>query len=172
MKGRRRAFSAATFSDVDVARFWEKVDIRFIPVGSCWEWTGGLNSDGYGRFKLNGQDVAASRISLALSRGFVTEHEEACHTCDNPKCVRPDHLFAGTRQVNIADMVTKGRHAAAARGAIMGKRKLTAARILEIAAAYGSASNAALAKRFEVSASTVARIGKGQSWQHVPRAAA
>jgi hypothetical protein len=86
----------------DVARFWSKVDKS----GECWLWTSQLR-DGYGTFWLSGKVVGAHRFSLFLEIG---EYEgNALHTCDNPQCVRPSHLFPGTQQENMDDMYGKER---------------------------------------------------------------
>lgn len=89
-------------------RFWKKVQVN---PGSCWEWTGCLNSCGYGRTFLGGKHVYAHRLMFEAHNGPLGEGLQALHRCDNPKCVNPDHLFAGTRSDNMRDMVAKGRHA-------------------------------------------------------------
>lgn len=84
-------------------RFWEHVEKR--PGDGCWEWTGGKTPDGYGGFDGH----RAHRFSYTLVHGFLLPSLCVCHKCDNPSCVRPDHLFAGTRTDNMRDMVAKGR---------------------------------------------------------------
>ena len=89
-------------------RFWEKV--RKGP--GCWEWTGantGAKSGGYGLFFFEGEIHRASRISLMLAGSPVPKNLCALHKCDNPPCVRPDHLFIGTRSENLKDAYRKGR---------------------------------------------------------------
>lgn len=88
-------------------RFWEKVD----KTGDCWEWTGFKNRQGYGQFQVstkNGQP--AHRVSFELANGKIPDGMHVCHKCDNPPCVRPDHLFLGTPSDNMKDMVKKGRN--------------------------------------------------------------
>lgn len=88
-------------------RFWGKVD-RTSPHG-CWLWLGGRNSAGYGVFG-SGSETLAHRISYILVNGSIPEGLFACHRCDTPSCVRPDHLFVGTGADNMRDMICKGRH--------------------------------------------------------------
>ena len=75
----------------------------------CWLWTGWKTSKGYGGFSLNGKDVGAHRVSYMLFKHDVDEKLSVLHTCDNPSCVNPDHLFLGTQQDNMLDKKSKGR---------------------------------------------------------------
>ncbi len=86
-------------SDVLLERFWSKVEV----IGSgCWEWRGGLATNGYGRFNLgNGKSVPAHRITYNLLKGDIPEGLEPDHLCRNRKCVNPDHIEAVTRRENI-----------------------------------------------------------------------
>ena len=88
-------------------RFFAMVDFS----GECWMWTGPRNSDGYGRVKdEDGRTVGAHRVALMLAgvdlAGFMV-----CHSCDEPGCVRPSHLFLGTAADNARDRNAKGRSA-------------------------------------------------------------
>lgn len=90
-----------------VDRFWSKVDRS----GECWEWTGSVNRYGYGRIAKprNAGPMLAHRYSAMLHFGMFDTRLLVCHSCDNPKCVRPEHLFIGDMQQNMDDMVAKGR---------------------------------------------------------------
>lgn len=94
-------------------RFWAKVNKTpgLGPSGECWEWLGSRTKDGYGRFFVTRTNpVLAHRYSFteAFGLGLGTE-QKCCHKCDNPSCVRPSHLFSGTQQINVQDMIKKGR---------------------------------------------------------------
>lgn len=99
-------------------RFWAKV-CKAGPVvrpelGPCWVWTSAsLNAHGYGVIGLgDGRGTSvAHRVSYELAHGVaLTREQKILHRCDNPPCVRPDHLFEGTQADNMADMRAKGRH--------------------------------------------------------------
>jgi hypothetical protein len=88
-------------------RFWSKVEKG----PECWEWKAGASSHGYGGFKVAGQLLRAHRVAWELTYGPIPEGMVVCHRCDNPSCVRPDHLFIGTVADNNRDRSAKGRSA-------------------------------------------------------------
>lgn len=92
-------------SYTDICLFWMQVKKS----GHCWEWQGGLTQSGYGRLYLNGKMVRAHRISYFLHKGDIKEKNIICHSCDNPKCVNPEHLWQGSSKDNVQDMIRKGR---------------------------------------------------------------
>lgn len=97
--------AAQNMSLRDVARFYSRVGIRFY---GCWDWLG-TPSQLYGLFSVKGQPRKAHRISYELAYGRIPDGMVILHRCDNPRCVRPEHLCASTQRDNVLDMDAKGR---------------------------------------------------------------
>lgn len=85
-----------------------------MPGDGCWEWQGAVDSGGYGRVSVDGKQYRTHRLAWELFHGPIPEHDSyhgacICHRCDNRRCVRPDHLFIATQDVNMRDKARKGR---------------------------------------------------------------
>lgn len=148
-----------------VERFWAKVE----KTETCWLWTGQFDSDGYGRIKTSNRPrrrIRAHALSWAIHFGPIPAGLVVCHRCDNPPCVRPDHLFLGTTADNQHDKVAKGRQA---RGEAVGAAKLTAEQVLEIRSRYanGGVSQAALAVDYDIGSGAIWAVVTRRTWKHL-----
>lgn len=136
----------------------------------CWPWTGEKNVGGYGIISVRGKRQLAHRVSFSLHVGPITNGMHVCHHCDNPCCVRPDHLFMGTRTDNMRDMVSKGRHAVR-RGVDNPASKLNPEAVQEIRAlsrAEGAKQTvSSLARKYGVSRRAIRFVISGESWRGV-----
>lgn len=136
------------------APFGDRVDRR--GPDECWPWTGATTS-GYGRLSRAGRMVYAHRVAFELSSGPIPSGLEVCHTCDNPLCCNPTHLWLGTHQQNMADMGRKRRHT-------IRHQKLTDAQVLQLRArAAGGEKAVALAAAYGIKRVTVYNIVNGNS---------
>ena len=144
-------------------RFWPRVDTSGGP-DACWPFLGGVDhKDGYGRFWYDGDTIPAHRAALLISGITVPKATPVCHTCDNPPCCNPRHLFVGSNLDNIVDMVGKGRHG---HHESHHQAKLTADQVLELRRRSGQGErNASLARAFGISKTHTTRILKGLAWK-------
>lgn len=130
----------------------------------CWYWTGYANNQGYGRMSIDGKATLSTRASYEVYKGSVGSLL-VCHTCDNPLCINPDHLFLGTHKDNAQDMVYKGR-SNRCKGEDNGQSKLSNEDVLKIFAMQGLSSGQ-IAKQFNISSGVVRRIKQRKMWRHV-----
>lgn len=140
--------------------------------GDCWEWNGYRNPRGYGmlsrgRREADGSSppLLAPRAALELTSGPIPAGMVACHRCDNPPCVNPDHLFIGERLDNNTDMAQKQR---TANGERRPQVKLTDAQVDAIRSRYaqGGVSQQALADQYGVSRPNISMIVNGKRRAH------
>ena len=148
-------------------RWSEKVHVS----PGCWEWKGARNEKGYGLIWTGSKLGKAHRVSWELHFGPIPDGLSVLHHCDNPPCVRPDHLWIGTSADNAQDRQAKGRQNRAPgdlrknppRGE-KARHKLTEAQVLEIRRRAGTTTNAALSREYGVPAMQIGMIISRRSW--------
>ena len=133
---------------------------------NCWNYNKGLNAAGYGRIQIARRHMLAHRYSYMIHKGFCGERH-VLHTCDNPGCVNPEHLFLGTNQDNVDDRVRKDR-SYKPRGELAVPAKLKDADIIEIRKrlALGHTQED-IAKDYGVSRGPISAINRGITWKHI-----
>ncbi len=176
------ATSNFTITKTNLARFWANIQTT----ESCWIWVGTRACRGYGAISIDRKRWRAHRLSWAIHNGTIPDGLYICHRCDNPPCVNPEHLFAGTQKDNIADCVRKGRfsrsigertrnnrrrrgfHRTKAIGHDHYNSKLTLENVLEIRSTppkWGEQSR--LARKFGVTKSSIRDVLSRRCWGHV-----
>lgn len=131
---------------------------------NCWEWQGSLRS-GYGQIYNNTkQPLYAHRVSYELHKGPIPTNMFVCHSCDNKKCVNPDHLWLGTPKDNSTDMTSKGN---SHKGSKNHKAKLTEQEVLEIRELIGTLPPKEIAKIYNVSQMLIYYIKNRKNWTHI-----
>jgi hypothetical protein len=149
-------------------------------ITGCWNWTGCVNPKGYGVMTVPSVTASpmydqmikdgarrpqiVSRIAWAHWRGSIEKGLMVCHSCDNPLCFNPDHLFLGTQTDNMRDMNEKGRNRQP-KGEHHRSSKLTDEQVREIRAS--TETDAELARRYSLHATTIAKARRGGTWKHL-----
>lgn len=150
-------------------RFWAKV--RKASGDACWEWQASKTHWGYGRFYNRKKRLVerAHRFSWELQGAPIPAGLNVLHRCDNPSCVRPDHLFLGTFKDNARDMVNKGRcRPGRFPGVKNPKAKLSPEQVRQIFERNKSGeSQSSLAREFGVTSNAVRGIVIGEKWRHL-----
>jgi HNH endonuclease len=158
-----------------VERFWEKVDrdgpIMRPELGRCWDWTGSVDSHGYGKLSrgVRGDGlVKATHVSWWLHVGAYPGVLDVCHRCDNPPCTRPDHLFLGTGTDNIRDAQRKGRLVGAGKGERHHRAVLTDDDVRSIRLRFAAGTPMReMAVEYRVSAVSIWSVIRRKTWKHI-----
>lgn len=152
------------FWGTPIERFWNKIE----KTDTCWIWKGTIAS-GYGILSVNRKNFSAHRYSYELHKGTIKKGLYICHSCDNPKCVNPEHLWAGTPLENSYDMIKKGRAKwnGAPKGALNGNSRLKDQEVREIRNLYlkGGFTHRKLGKKFRVSKTTIGNVVNEILWK-------
>ena len=138
----------------------------------CWEWKGSINHlrGGYGSISHNKKHLKAHRVSYELYYGEPLGDLHCLHKCDNPSCVNPLHLFAGTNHDNVMDKVNKGRcHNGYQKGEHNGASKLKDADVIQIRKLYNNQNYTTikLGKMYGVHRSTISYIVNNKTYTHL-----
>ena len=141
-------------------RFWSKVSEP--DANGCRNWLAYCSKKGYGQFRLNDEIKKAHRVAYELIKGLIPEGLHILHSCDNPKCVNPEHLSIGTNNDNVKDKMNKNRQL---KGIQFPQSKLTEAQVLEIRAS--DKTTRVLAKIYNVGKTTIADIKNNTAWNHL-----
>jgi len=148
-----------------IRRFITKADIR--GEKDCWNWLAGKNSDGYGNFKICNKEELSHRVSYIIHNESIPERLNILHQCNNRKCINPKHLFLGTHQDNMKDMVNKNRsYNCGHRGEDNSCSKLTWKKVKEIREEYIKCKTTQniLSKKYNVSKGMIYYILKNINW--------
>jgi hypothetical protein len=152
------------FSEV----FWGRVD-RSGGNDECWPWVARLSNKGYGEIHRVSRDERAHRVAWELAnQQTIPEGMAVLHSCDNPPCCNPRHLWLGTQLQNIADRVAKNR-SDCLRGEAHWNAKLTAEDVAQMRKDRAAgATYAELMAKWSVSMRTIGYVVRGGLWKHVP----
>lgn len=148
-------------------RFWAKVDRR--GATDCWPWLAAkFAGKQYGAFRVGEKQRRAHRVAYELEKGALQPDDVVCHSCDNPACCNPAHLWKGTHAENHADREQKGRgrrlHGSENPGAVL---KEDDVREIRRRYAGGDCTQRQLAREYHVSQKAVSKIVRGVAWKNV-----
>ena len=180
-RGAPRRFLSHHYRPITLAMdFWSHIDMT----GNCWIWLAGKDGEGYGVVSVNNKQVKAHRFAYQSAFGPLTADKPfVLHSCDNPSCVNPAHLFAGTNKDNMDDMNRKGRHARQfgdqnparmhpermPRGEGHGNTKLSDVQVRAIRSSYalGAITLRELGRQYNVSFQCIGLIIVRKRWNHI-----
>lgn len=162
---KQKSESKIIFTSRLIKRFFKQVN----KTDYCWNWTSALNP--YGSFSIFHSKYLAHRISYLMHKGSIPDGLKVCHTCDNPKCVNPEHLWIGTQKENMQDCFAKGRmkNRYQRKGVEINFAKLTEEQVIEIRHLHRQGvPRKELGVRFNTCTGNIDSIVTYKNWKHLP----
>jgi hypothetical protein len=145
---------------------WKKINKK--SSSECWEWMGCKSGDGYGAIQINKRTYSVHRLVYELTYDKIPTGLCVCHTCDNPLCCNPKHLWVGTTQENLKDRDLKNRQSYSY-GELCGTHKLITQEVLEIRRLFetNQYTQKELGSKYNVSQSLISGIILKKKWVHI-----
>jgi len=157
---------------VDNTKIKEKLlQNRKITPNDCWEWTRARNKAGYGQITINYKQLGVHQVSAIIFLNFDINSTNKrtnliCHTCDNPPCFNPNHLFISTQSKNRED--TFHRNRTSQKGTKNNNHKLIEQEVIEIKDLLKQKNTLiSIAKKYKVSFQTISLIKNEKTWKHL-----
>lgn len=146
--------------------FIERFQSRIKKTDGCWEWQGNKDSCGYGVIKFHQRALKTHRVAYELATGNSPVGMCVLHTCDNPACVNPEHLYLGTPSDNAKDRSMRGR-SGDIRGEKNGRAKLNETQVKKIRELFkeGNISKMKLGRMFGVTDVQIGLIVRNKEWK-------
>lgn len=168
--GRKEQDGFVSYDPITVARFWSKVTVMRSDA-ECWPWKGATKTLGYGRIKVKGQSLTASRVAWELFTGLSLGDRFALHRCDNPACCNPLHIYAGDVAMNGRDSVhERAKQKIFAQIGPAKKKRLNLYQATQIKAALACGmKEAEIADQLGIAVRVVAEIRRGDTFQEAPQ---
>lgn len=149
---------------IPIDRFWRKVK----KTKDCWLWIANKSNRNYGMFAINNKKVSAHRYSYKYHYGSIPNGLYICHKCDNPPCVNPKHLYAGTQSDNLKDAANKNRRVYTSRqGSKNNLSKLKEIDVLKIRSLSKNKTYKEIANMFNVDPTNIGYIIRRRTWTHI-----
>jgi hypothetical protein len=152
-------------------KLWAKTEKR--GPDECWPWRGYRDGQGYGALWDRGRMARTHRVSYQVNKGPIPDGMCVCHSCDNPSCVNPNHLWLGTQLDNQRDMHAKGRGRyrsnLPAGFATRGNAKITeeVVRTLRSLGLKKQGDYRPYAEKYGVAVATIRDVVVGRTWRHL-----